>query len=103
LEKLKSPLVTGEQAGNNVLEALIFLWIQSQDRKTVTAACLTSEIDSRINIEASALELGDELGLDDMEDLVEIVTSMMNESQATKVAAIPSDEGAQHKKKSKNK
>tara|TARA_Y100000004_G_C8933276_1_gene420992 strand:- start:1120 stop:1593 length:474 start_codon:yes stop_codon:yes gene_type:complete len=102
LEKLNSPLVTGEPNTNNVLEALIFIWVQSTDRKQVTAATLTSDLDSRINIEAEALSLGDRLSITDMQELVEVVTNMMSESQLTKVEAIP-DDSNKHAKKSKNK
>ena len=101
LEKLKSPLVTGEE-GNNVIEALIFLWIQSEDISKVRAATLTSDIDSRMSIEGRALELGEKVGISDMSEIVELVTDMMNESQKTKVEGIPDENNTGAKKKSKN-
>ncbi len=102
LEKLKSPLVTGEE-GDNVIEALIFLWIQSEEMKKVRAATLTSSIDSRMSVENAALELGDSIGITDMQEIVEVVSDMMNESQKTKVVQIPSDDHEQAQKQSKNK
>lgn len=102
LEKLKSPLVTGEQSSNNVLEALIFLWVQSAPKEEVTSKALTAPLDSRINVEVEALELGEKLGLTDMEELVDVVSGMMSESQLTKVQQIPNEE-LQKQNKSKNK
>ena len=57
LEKVGSPLVSGEESGNMVIEALIFIWLQSEDLESVKAAVLTSDMDSRIVVEAKALEL----------------------------------------------
>jgi len=104
LEKLKSPLVTGDVEGaDNVIEALLFLWIQTAPKSEVIANCLTSKIDSRITIEGKALELGDQLSLTAMEDLVNEVTDMMAEATKTKVDVIPSEKKAESKSKSKNK
>ena len=97
LERIKSPLVTGT-------EALIFLWMQSADPDSVRAAVLTSNIDSRITLEARALELGDNLSLSVMDVLVDTVTGMMNAAVGNKVETIPEEtnpsDGA---KASKNK
>jgi len=101
LEKLKSPLVTGEE-GDNVIEALIFLWIQSEEISKVRAATLTSTLDSRISIENRALELGDKIEISDMNEIIDLVTDMMNESQQTKVQQVPNEDTEEATKKSKN-
>ena len=105
LERIKSPLVTGEDEDIDMItEALIFLWMQSADPDSVRAAVLTSNIDSRITLEARALELGDNLSLSVMDVLVDTVTGMMNAAVGNKVETIPEEtnpsDGA---KASKNK
>ena len=103
LEKLGSSLITGEESGNHVMEALIFLWVQSEDQAIVRAAVLTSELDDKANVTAKALELGERLGISDMQELVDCMTTMMSDATSTKVEAIPSEEAKKHNAKSKNK
>jgi len=105
LERIKSPLVTGDEEGVDMItEALIFLWMQSADPDSVRAAVLTSNIDSRITLEARALELGDNLSLSVMDVLVDTVTSMMNAAVGNKVETIPEEtDPSENAKPSKNK
>ena len=103
LEKLKSPLVSGDEQGDMMIEALIFVWIQSEDLDVVRAAILTSDMDSRISIEARALSLGDRLQVNDIQGLVDVVSKMLSESQVNKVEQIPDNDSKKHRAKSKNK
>lgn len=102
LEKLGSSLMTGEE-GNHVMEALIFLWVQSEKPEIVRAATLAAHLDDKANVTAKALELGEKLEISDMQELVDCVSSMMEEASQTKVEAIPTDEAKKHRAKSKNK
>jgi len=106
LEKLKSPLVTGEEEGADMItEALVFMWLQSAPKNEVRAAVLSSKFDDRISIEAKALELGDDLGIENMDEMVDVVGKMMTEAQKNKVETIPDDEDLKDKRRkpSKNK
>lgn len=89
LEQVQSSLVTGNPNADHVTDALVFLWIQSAPRSEVIKACSKKDISL---IQEKAFELGDELQINDIEDVVEIVGEIMQASGKTKVIPIPKEE-----------
>jgi hypothetical protein len=89
LEQVGSSLVTGNVNADHVTDALVFLWIQSGDRSDVIKACSNKNI---ALIQEKAFELGDELEIGEIEQVVEVVSEIMQASGKTKVIPIPKDE-----------
>ena len=89
LEQVGSSLVTGNVHADHVTDALVFLWIQSAERSEVIKACSNKNI---ALIQEKAFELGDELEIGEIEQVVEIVSEIMQASGKTKVVPIPKDE-----------
>lgn len=100
LEQVGSSLVTGNVNADHVTDALVFLWIQSGDRGDVIKACSNKNISL---IQEKAFELGDELEIGEIEQVVEIVSEIMQASGKTKVIPIPKDEEDNEGDDSKNK
>lgn len=100
LEQVGSSLVTGNVNADHVTDALVFLWIQSAERSEVIKACSNKNI---ALIQEKAFELGDELEIGEIEQVVEVVSEIMQASGKTKVIPIPKEEEENEGDDSKNK